>query len=166
MLERLAQLLYLMAPAYLANMTPPFTRFWRGWNRPINERWLGSHKTVVGAAAGVVMGVAAAFAQAKIAWQGSLVRYEYWPVLGLMFGIGAIGGDMVKSFVKRRAGIAPGRPWIPWDQLDFVLGALLLIAPWADIGWGDAVLVVVVSFVGDIAVNRIAFWLGIRDTAL
>src|ERR1700687_2831286 len=37
-------LMYLMLPAYLANMAPPFTRFWRGWNRPISRKWLGEHK--------------------------------------------------------------------------------------------------------------------------
>ncbi len=26
-----------MAPAYVANMAAPLTRYWRGWNRPI--RW-------------------------------------------------------------------------------------------------------------------------------
>jgi len=46
------QLIYLMLPAYLANMAPPFTRFWPGWNRPISRRWLGDHKTVVGFAQG------------------------------------------------------------------------------------------------------------------
>jgi hypothetical protein len=49
--DRLLQLLYLMAPAYLANRAPPFVRYWNGWNRPIS-RWLGEHKTVGGALAG------------------------------------------------------------------------------------------------------------------
>ncbi|KZC21077.1 MULTISPECIES: hypothetical protein [Rhodanobacter] len=45
---RLLQLAYFMLPAYCTNMAPPFTRYWRGWNRPIHERLLGSHKTVLG----------------------------------------------------------------------------------------------------------------------
>jgi len=40
---RVTQLLYLMAPVYVANMAPPCVKFWRGWNRPISERLLGSH---------------------------------------------------------------------------------------------------------------------------
>lgn len=164
MLHRLAQLLYLMAPAYLANMAPPFVRYWRGWNPPICERWLGGHKTVLGAAAGLLAALAAALVQARIAWQESLVPSERWLLVGTLLGLGALGGDALKSFVKRRLGIAPGQPWIPFDQLDFVLGALLLIAPWADLGWTDAAVVVAVSFVGDLVVNRIAFWLAIRES--
>jgi len=30
MLMRLLELVYFMLPAYVANMSPPFTRFWRG----------------------------------------------------------------------------------------------------------------------------------------
>lgn len=70
MLAHIGQLLYLMAPAYLANMAPPFVRFWTGWNRPINERWLGSHKTVIGAVAGVCVAMVAALLQARIHWSG------------------------------------------------------------------------------------------------
>jgi CDP-2,3-bis-(O-geranylgeranyl)-sn-glycerol synthase len=57
---RALQLVYFMAPAYVANMLPPFVAHWRGWNPPISERWLGSHKTVLGFALGVVGGVIAA----------------------------------------------------------------------------------------------------------
>src|SRR5512142_2578884 len=80
---RLAQLAWFMAPAYVANMAPPFARFWPGWNRPINERWLGAHKTAVGAALGIAAGVAAAYAQSLIAWRGVIVSYDAWPAIGL-----------------------------------------------------------------------------------
>ena len=162
---RIAQLLYLMAPAYLANMTPPFARFWPGWNRPISERSLGSHKTAVGAVGGVIVAVAVALLQSRLAWRGSLVDYDRWPLVGLVLGVGAMGGDIAKSYVKRRVGIAPGARWIPADQLDFVIGALVLIAPMARIGWLDVSLVLAISFVGDLAVNQVAFRLGVRDTA-
>lgn len=162
---RIAQLLYLMAPAYLANMTPPFARFWPGWNRPINERRLGSHKTVVGAIAGVIVAIAVALLQSHLGWHGSLVDYDRWPLVGLLLGVGAIGGDIAKSYVKRRVGIAPGSRWIPADQLDFVIGALVLITPMARIGWLDVTLILAISFVGDVAVNQVAFRLGVRDTA-
>ena len=45
--QHVLQLVYLMLPAYLANMVPPFARYWPGWNGPISRRWLGDHKTVV-----------------------------------------------------------------------------------------------------------------------
>ncbi|HEY4953877.1 MAG TPA: CDP-archaeol synthase [Gemmatimonadaceae bacterium] len=165
MLERIGQLLYLMAPAYLANMAPPFVRFWTGWNRPINERWLGSHKTVIGAVAGVCVALVAALLQARIHWSGGVVDYARWPLIGLLLGGGAMGGDIAKSFVKRRLGIAPGARWIPADQLDFVIGALALIAPLASLSFWDVTMTLAISFIGDVMVNHLAFKLGIRDTA-
>jgi CDP-2,3-bis-(O-geranylgeranyl)-sn-glycerol synthase len=162
-LFRVAQLLYFMTPAYAANMAPPLVRYWRGWNRPISPRWLGSHKTVVGFGIGVLAAVVAAFIQSRIAWEGALVAPEPWMMLGLRFGLGAMAGDATKSFVKRRAGIAAGRPWIPWDQIDFVLGALVLVWGAAALSWGDLVTILALSVFGHVLVNHLAYWLGIRD---
>jgi CDP-2,3-bis-(O-geranylgeranyl)-sn-glycerol synthase len=41
-------------------------------------------------------------------------------------GLGALLGDAIGSFIKRRIGIERGRPAPLLDQLDFVIGALLL----------------------------------------
>lgn len=162
--QHVLQLVYLMLPAYLANMAPPFTRFWPGWNRPISRRWLGDHKTVVGFCAGIVVAVLAAFVQSKVSWSGGLLPYAQWPLLGLALGLGAMAGDSFKSLLKRLCGIAPGGPWIPMDQLDFVAGSLLLILPFATLTWLDIATILVVSFVGDIAVNHLSYALGIRNT--
>ena len=164
--HRLLELLYFMAPAYLANMAPPFLKYWRGWNRPISLRWLGAHKTVGGFVLGVLVALAVAYAQSVIGWEGGVVSYAQWPLVGLAMGIGALGGDAIKSAFKRAHGIAPGKPWIPADQLDFVLGALALVGPWAPLGWVDVAIIIGVSFAGDLAVNQIAFRLGIRNTPL
>ncbi len=153
-----------MAPAYLANMAPPFLRHWKGWNRPISRRWLGEHKTIGGVVLGMLIALVAAWIQARIDWQASLVPYDRWPLIGLALGGGALGGDIVKSFFKRARGIAPGRSWIPADQLDFVLGALLFAWPLARLGLRDVAVIVFVSFIGDIAVNHVAYWLRIRDS--
>jgi CDP-2,3-bis-(O-geranylgeranyl)-sn-glycerol synthase len=56
-----------MLPIYIANMAPPFVKYWHGWNRPISLRHVGSHKTVVGFALGVVMAVAVSYGQSWIA---------------------------------------------------------------------------------------------------
>jgi len=161
---RLLQLLYFMAPAYFANMAPPFVRYWRGWNRPIHARTLGNHKTVVGYALGVLAAVAITAVQAAIDAPLSLVNYAHWPWLGLAFGVGAMTGDSLKSYFKRRRGVPPGARWVPFDQLDFVLGALLLVGPFAGLDWLDVVAILLATLVGDIGVNRAAFRLGIKAT--
>lgn len=160
----LLQLAYLMLPAYVANMTPPFVRFWRGWNRPIHAAALGTHKTVVGFAAGVAAAVLTAGVQAAIRVPSPGIDYPHWSWLGLGFGIGAMTGDCVKSYFKRRRNIAPGRPWIPFDQLDFVIGALLVIAPFVPLALGDVLSIVVMSFVGDVVVNRVAYAIGVKTS--
>jgi hypothetical protein len=40
--------------------------------------------------------------------------------------------------------------------LDFVVGALLAVAPFAELAWVDVLVILVVTFAGDIAVNRVA----------
>src|SRR5437667_1376582 len=161
---RALQLAYFMAPAYAANMAPPFVRYWKGWNRPISRRWLGTHKTVLGFVVGVLAAMLVTFAQWLLAWPGSIVRYEEWPLLGLLFGVGAMAGDSAKSFFKRRLGVEPGRPWIPFDQLDFVVGALVLVHTRVALTWTDVATILLLNFCGHIVVSHVGRWLGVKDT--
>lgn len=160
----MTQLVCFMLPAYAANMAPPFVRFWTGWNPPLSRRWLGSHKTVLGVIAGVLTAIATSLIQAAIGWDGGIMTDLGWLGLGFRLGFGAMAGDAVKSLFKRRLGIAPGRPWIPFDQLDFATGALLLAGPSAALSASDILVIFVVTFVGDLAVNRLGYALGVRET--
>jgi CDP-2,3-bis-(O-geranylgeranyl)-sn-glycerol synthase len=160
----LLQLLYFMLPAYAANMAPPFVRYWPGWNRPINVRLLGAHKTVLGFALGVSVGLLATALQSAFATPLARVDYAHWPLLGLGFGVGAMLGDSIKSLFKRRLGIAPGARWFPLDQLDFVIGALALVGVQARLSSVEIAVILIVSLVGDLLVNRLAFWLRIKKT--
>jgi len=40
---------------------------------------------------------------------------------------------LVKSFCKRRMGIAPGKSWFPWDQIDWVVGTMVM--SWPVVRW-------------------------------
>ena len=161
---RLLQLVYLMLPAYAANMAPPFSKYWKGANRPIAARWLGTHKTIVGFAVGVAAAILVTFVQSRVGWSGSLASDEAWLPLGLRLGFGAMAGDSLKSFFKRRAGLAPGHAWIPFDQLDFVVGALLAMGWRVPLSLRDVALILGVTLVGTIVVNHLSYGLGIRDT--
>ena len=83
------------------------------------NRILGDHKTWKGFFAGILMGSIVggiqelAFHRAK----GLLI--------GFLMGVGAMIGDIIKSFVKRRLEIKPGSKWEPWDSIDFVAGSIL-----------------------------------------
>lgn len=164
--DRLLELVWLMLPVYCANMAPPFVKFWRGWNRPIHPRLLGNHKTVVGFGVGVAAAIGAAFLQSHLHVAISLLwDARDWLVVGFASGFGALCGDAVKSFFKRRLGIVPGRRWIPADQLDFVVGGLLALGWLVNLSGSDILVMLTVSFVADVVVNQLAFRAGIRDTA-
>ncbi|MDR0181977.1 CDP-archaeol synthase [Lysobacter arvi] len=161
-LTELAGLAYFMLPAWLANMAPPFARFWRGWNRPIHRELLGDHKTVVGFVLALAIGFLAVAAQALVQPSAFWRSPDYWPWLGLAFGLGTAGGDALKSLVKRRLHRPPGAPWIPFDQLDFVAGSLLLAAPFVRLSPWNVIAILAMTFAGDLLVNRLSFHLGIK----
>ena len=155
-----------MAPAYCANMAAPLSRLWHGWNRPIQETWFGTHKTVIGFLLGVVAAVLATFAQWLIGASFSLLDYRQWFVLGLAFGFGAMAGDTAKSFVKRKLRYPTGARWLHFDQLDIAAVALLLVATFASLTVIDVLWILALTLFGHLAVNQIAFRFGITKTTL
>lgn len=107
-------------PAYIANMMPVVFRWVPFAGQPISKKLFGEHKTYRGFIFGILGAIATMYFQKR----ADAI------FIGALFGIGALGGDLVKSYFKRRIGIPEGSPWIPFDQLDFALGALIAISPW------------------------------------
>jgi CDP-2,3-bis-(O-geranylgeranyl)-sn-glycerol synthase len=161
----LLALAYVLGPAYFANMAAAFAKFWPGWNRPISRRWLGDHKTVVGCLFGVTTAAAVSWLQTVIAWTPAGLTSRQSVALGVAQGIGAMSGDAVKSFFKRRVGIPPGQRWIPADQIDFVIGAIAFGWPWLALRLSDIAMILAFTVVAHIATNHVAFRLKLRDTS-
>ncbi|MFH1848905.1 MAG: CDP-2,3-bis-(O-geranylgeranyl)-sn-glycerol synthase [archaeon] len=137
----LLESLYFILPAYFANMAPVFYRNkWKKLAVPVDfglrfrgKRLFGANKTWRGLFAAVLWGIAAVYIQVvlhEIAFFERISLFDYTQaniiLLGSLLGLGAILGDLAESFVKRRMGIESGKPWVPFDQLDFVIGALIL----------------------------------------
>jgi len=128
--------LWFIFPAYCANAAPVIF----GGGRPIDfgkifwdgKPILGSHKTFRGFLSGIVIGTLVGFFQTLL-FQYVLFQYgdqfRYNVLLGFMLSLGALVGDVVESFIKRRLGISPGCSLPIADQLDFVAGALLFSIP-------------------------------------
>jgi len=116
--------LYFIFPAYCANAVPVIL----GGGYPIDagrtfidgKPIFGSHKTVRGFFAGLIVGTLVGFVQNAV-----YPLYQYNPLLGFVLSLGALIGDLFDSFVKRRLGFPPGASFPILDQLDFVVGALL-----------------------------------------
>lgn len=137
--------LWFLFPAAAANAAPVFAAKAPGLaqlNAPIDggktwhgHRLLGSHKTWRGILAGIVVATLALWLQVVLfdhfEWAQYLangVEYTHLPILllGPLFAIGALGGDAIKSFFKRRFGIRSGRAWVPFDQLDYIIGSVFV----------------------------------------
>ena len=122
--------LYIL-PAYIANSSAALF----GGGHPLDfgkklrkHRIFGEGKTFRGFVLGVLFGTVAGnvlgFLLAGTVF--SLGSIEFYTALGLLLSIGAMLGDLVKSFFKRRIGYKSGQMLPIIDQLDFIIGAIAL----------------------------------------
>jgi len=94
----------------------------------------------------------------------SLIDYQNTPwFAGLFMGFGAILGDAVKSFFKRRIKIKPGRTWIPFDQIDYILGGALFFSWFYLPILKDSISLLFIGLILYIIVNVIGYYLGLRE---
>ncbi len=171
-METLIEAIYYMLPAYISNMAPLFAKNIPWGEIPINERLFGNHKTVRGLVSGAVAGIIIVMLQSSL-FQFNLFKtisvfsYEqlslpFLLLFGLAFGAGALGGDLIKSFFKRKIGIRPGKPWIPFDQLDFVIGALIAVSPWSLPSSSHIIVILLITPLLHFLANITAYALGMK----
>ena len=166
---------YLMMPAYFANMAPVivkkvnFLAFPIDFGKKISSKpLLGRNKTFRGMFFGIIFAIVIAYLQFSLYnleffRDVSFFSYQNWLLIGFLMGFGALMGDLAKSFFKRRLGIKPGERFVPFDQTDFVVGALVFIIPVFSVTLKIFIVSLLLSFVLHIAVNHIAFYLKIRN---
>lgn len=140
---------WLLLPAGLANMTPPLGTkipFIRSWSTSIDggRSWrgqpiLGSSKTwrglILGSLVGGLVGLGQFWLEPTVAWLPNISSPLGAFLFGLGCGLAALSGDLGKSFIKRRLGRARGQTWVPFDQLDFIVGAYLFLSLSLDLTW-------------------------------
>ena len=131
-----AAALWFIFPAYCANAAPVIF----GGGKPMDfgkkffdgKPFLGAHKTFRGFLAGIIVGTLVGLAQ-TIIYENILFDYnsqfQYSILLGFMLSIGALTGDLIESFIKRRISRSPGSSLPVADQIDFILGAFLFSIP-------------------------------------
>jgi CDP-2,3-bis-(O-geranylgeranyl)-sn-glycerol synthase len=165
-----------MLPAYVPNNAAVLA----GGGRPIDggrtwggKRILGDGKTWRGTAVGTLIGVLLAVALNAIngpvsgALGISLPTFPLHAAAGLAFG--AMVGDIGASFIKRRSGRERGAAFPGLDQLDFVVGALLLAfviaADWflSTFTLGVLAVIVIITPLLHVGTNIIAFKIGVKD---
>ncbi len=171
------QAFYFALPIYFANMAPVFVASLSILGKPIDggrlyhgQPLFGSHKTWRGFIAGILFAIFTVFLQSLAAERGmlssvALVDYTRisWVLLGVLMGLGALGGDLLKSFFKRRLSRPSGSSWVPFDQLDFVLGGLALTALYVWPGWDVALFLIIATPLLHYLMNRLAFFCGLKQ---
>jgi len=137
--EIVIQALWLVLPAYIANASALLVGggipidFGKNWKD--GKRIFGDGKTWRGLVSGAVVGMAGGFGLSIVAIYANNSEFAFLglsdfgryplmiPVVGSIC-FGALFGDIIESFFKRRFGKKRGEDWIPFDQIDFILGAL------------------------------------------
>jgi len=165
----IVKVMWFFLPAYFANMAPVIFGKINFLKKPINEKVFGSHKTWRGIFFGLVLALLISILQVY------LYKYDFFRgisffdynfsnaiLLGFLLGLGALVGDLTKSFFKRKVGKKPGERWFIVDQLDYVFGGLLFSAIFIRISLVDILLLFAISLVLTVAVNLFSVLLGVR----
>ncbi len=154
------------------------------------KRILGEGKTIRGLVSGVLSGMLSCMAIIVIAKQFNyplafmnLSTQSYLSILfpminfhgnelvfgaliGFLLGFGALFGDMVGSFIKRRSGLQRGESYMFMDQLGFLVTALLftaLIIPWP-VAW--VIFLVPSTLFLHIGTNLLSYRVGLQEVPL
>ncbi len=150
MLDFIFSRLYFFAPAYIANMTPPLAKKLSVFNfldKPVdfNKKWkglpiLGSHKTWRGVVLGIINGIIAIYFQKwlyqfSFFQQISLLNYQTANILmlGFLISLGTVLGDLISAFFKRRLNLEPGARFMPFDQINYVVGVFVFLNLFSEI---------------------------------
>ncbi|MCC6012798.1 MAG: CDP-2,3-bis-(O-geranylgeranyl)-sn-glycerol synthase [Candidatus Verstraetearchaeota archaeon] len=152
--QLLVNSLNLILPAYIANATPVIFKGKKpidfGKNFIDGKRIFGDGKTFEGFLSGLFFGTLT----------GIIMGF---PFRGFILSFGALVGDLIGAFIKRRLGIPRGRPAPLLDQLDFVFGALLLSSIFYPIELEIALFIIIITPPIHLISNIFAYLLKLKD---
>lgn len=83
--------------------------------------------------------------------------------LGFLLAFGALLGDAIGSFIKRRIGIERGKSAPVLDQLDFIIVAIILSLYMVQLDIWIILLICVITLGIHLLTNSIAYLLGLKD---
>ena len=170
--------LYFILPAYFSNGSGLVF----GGGLPLDfgksdsngTRWIGDGVTWRGFIAGTVVGTITGAIQGIIAPYviQTFGQYIMTPIItnipegiliGFLLGFGALLGDAIGSFLKRRLGIGRGNPAPFLDQLDFIVVALILVSFVVVLSLLVVVIAILLTLAFHLLTNVGAYLLGLKD---
>ncbi len=158
-------------PAGISNMTPVFSNRIPGlnrWKTPLDfgksyrgHRIFGQNKTWRGLVTGTVIGTVVGVAL----YPAFFANFTFITYLSacVAMAAGALIGDAIESFFKRQHGVPAGKPWFPFDQTDYIIGALLLLAPFSVLTLPVVFAILFVYFGLHLISSYIGYRIGLKD---
>ncbi len=173
--------LWFFLPAGIANVSPIFTtkiKFLSSLLKPLDfgmkyrgKRIFGDNKTWLGLIGGVIFGLIVIRLQKygynHSDWINTIsgkINYNDPKILllGPLLGFGALAGDATESFFKRQAGVKPGHSWVPFDQIDYIVGGLLLSLPIVILSWTNYLSILIVWVLIHLLSSYFGYLIGLK----
>lgn len=171
-------ILYFLLPAYLSNGSA----LGFGGGVPIDfgkttkkgVRLIGDGCTWRGLIAGTIIGMIVGALQGLTGpyFIATVGDYIFTPIgtsvpqgilIGFLLGFGALVGDAIGSFLKRRIGIGRGKPAPVLDQLDFLIVSLIFSSFVIPISLKFVIIAALLTLVIHFLANAGAYLLGLKD---
>jgi len=181
MIQDILFAIWFLLPAAAANMIPIIAAaipVLKKYDAPIDggKTWrghelLGPHKTWRGIIAGIIIATFVLWIQQVLAanfeWTQFVtdgIDYSALPlfILGPLFAIGALGGDAIESFFKRQRNIKSGGSWVPFDQLDYIIGSVLVTLFFVILSPVQYLWIFIVWFVVHLGASYLGYLLGLK----
>ena len=137
---------------------------WKG------KKLFGENKTWRGLVVGIITGICVAgiqtlfFLNIDFFKRNTIIDYEKvnFVLIGALMGGGALIGDLIESFIKRILNKPPGKPWFPYDQLDWILGAIIFSSLIYIPSFKIAVVTIILYVFVHLCSDRVVCTLGIK----
>jgi len=173
-LDTIISSFWFLLPAGLANMSPVLFRWLPLFNIPIDlnktfrgKPIFGKNKTYRGFIVGTLVAIITIYLE-KIFGAVTIVDYNSINIilLGFLLGFGALFGDLIESFFKRQREKKPGDNWFPFDQTDWIFGALLFAWPLVSYTWEFVIITILLFGLLHPTFNYIGYLLKLRKNKI
>lgn len=176
--------IWLFIGAGLANTAPIFANkipLLNRWNTPMDfgikfrgKPIFGKNKTWRGLFFGVFVAIMTVYLQRwLLLYLGTDITISNTSflslpglTLGILLGLGPLIGDAVESFFKRQMNVEPGKSWFPFDQLDYIFGAIIFTLPLVSLTLLQYITLLIVGFGVHIIAAYIGYLLKLKDAPI
>lgn len=164
---------WIIIPAYVSNASAPLARGEKrmDFGKRLGENELfGAGKTWEGLTLAVGMGTLVGIVEIysrpylnPIALKEGFILPEISLTAVFSIALGAMMGDLVASFLKRRAGLERGASAPLLDQLDFLIGGFAAASFFVSLSVESVILLAIITPVIHYISNRIGHMLGAKE---